>query len=78
MKKNKFKKIKAELIESGLLRHPIITDDKYFIILDGHHRAKAFHDLGFKKIPVMLVKYNDPRIRVVNRRPNIKVTKEKL
>ncbi|MEZ0345872.1 MAG: ParB/RepB/Spo0J family partition protein [Infirmifilum sp.] len=53
-----------ELFTDGLLRKPVIADEKNLVLLDGHHRLEAFKRLGLAQIPVALVNYYDPRIQV--------------
>jgi hypothetical protein len=61
--------IKKELIKDGILRYPIIVDEKTFVILDGVHRWLALKNLGCTLIPAILVNARgDPRIRVGTRR----------
>jgi len=70
-----FAKVKKAIRQKGYFTKPIIVDDKNFIILDGHHRTKALLNLGYKKIPALLVDYQNPKIKVVGRRKNIKINK---
>lgn len=72
------KKVKKSIIKSGYFNTPIIIDKDNFIILDGHHRTQALNDLGYKKIPVLAVDYNDKKIRVTSRRKNYIVNKEEV
>ena len=41
---------------------PIIIDCDNFLIMDGHHRFEAAKELGLKKIPAILVSYDDIEI----------------
>jgi hypothetical protein len=43
---------------------PIIVDEDSHVIVDGHHRRIIAIKLGFKKIPVIFIKYLDSRIKV--------------
>jgi hypothetical protein len=55
----------AERIRSnGVLRDPVIVDEKTLILLDGVHRVAAIRHLGLKYIPVCLVDYDDPNIKI--------------
>lgn len=69
-------KIKASLLSRGYVKNPVVVDKDHKIILDGHHRVKALHELGYKKIPVILVDYRDSKIIVLSRRKRIKITKK--
>ena len=52
-----------EAIETdGFLRLPVLVEDEYFVILDGHHRYEALRRLGCVRIPVYIVHYEDPTI----------------
>jgi len=42
----------------------IIVDRNTMTILDGHHRFEAAKRLGCKKVPCLLVDYNDPEIKL--------------
>jgi len=46
------------------VKHPIIVDKESRIILDGVHRVAALKKLRIKRVPVCLVDYNSPKIRV--------------
>lgn len=63
------KLIRKELVKDGMLRHPIVADEKNLVILDGMHRWLALKSLGYIHIPVILVNASrDPRIRIGKRR----------
>jgi len=71
------KKVLTSLKVERRLKKPIIVDEETRVILDGHHRIKAFALLGLKEIPCRLVDYNLDEITVESRR-NRKVTKEEV
>ena len=62
--------IRPELLENlvqeiktdGYLRKPVLVEDRYFVILDGHHRFEALKKLGCKRIPCYVVDYFDEAI----------------
>lgn len=61
--------LKQEILKDGVLKYPIIADEKTHVILDGMHRWLALKSLGYTLIPVMLVDAcNNPEIRVGKRR----------
>ncbi len=61
--------LKQEILRDGMLKYPIIVDEKTHVILDGMHRWLALKKLGYKLIPVILVDSSqNPRIRVGRRR----------
>jgi len=50
--------------KDGCLKHPVIVDNKTHVVLDGMHRVAALEKLGYARIPVCLVDYENPTIRV--------------
>ncbi|MCS7124045.1 MAG: ParB N-terminal domain-containing protein [Candidatus Bathyarchaeota archaeon] len=61
--------LKQEILKDGVLKYPIIADEKSLVILDGMHRWLALQSLGYKKIPVLLVDaLENPKIRIGSRR----------
>ncbi len=61
--------LKQEILRDGVLKYPIIADEKTHVILDGMHRWLALKSLGYAFIPVLLVDAcNNPEIRVGKRR----------
>jgi ParB-like chromosome segregation protein Spo0J len=53
-----------ELRNDGVMKYPILVDEEYLVVLDGHHRVEALRRMGYTKIPVYLVDYWDPAIEV--------------
>ena len=70
--------LKKEIVLDGKLKMPICIDKKTCIILDGHHRLHALKRLGCKRIPVVLVDYQSPEIKVIPWREGETITKEKV
>jgi len=61
--------LRQEILRDGILRHPIIADEKTHVILDGMHRWLALRKLGYTLIPVVLVDvFQNPKIRVGKKR----------
>lgn len=61
--------LRQEILRDGILKYPIIADEKTCVILDGMHRWLALKTLGYTLIPVMLVDaLQKLRIRVGRRR----------
>jgi hypothetical protein len=52
------------LLESGVIKSPILADRKTGIVLDGSHRYIFFLKNGYKNVPVVFVNYEDENIRV--------------
>jgi len=49
---------------AGIWSHPIIVDQEYHIILDGHHRYEAACRMGLSYIPCAVIDYDNERIAV--------------
>ncbi len=61
--------LKREILKDGVLKYPIIADEKTNIILDGMHRWLALKSLGCAQIPVLQVNLlQNPQIRIGRRR----------
>ncbi|MFQ6059934.1 MAG: ParB N-terminal domain-containing protein [Thermoplasmata archaeon] len=58
------RKCMQDLENDGVVKYPILVDDEYLIVLDGHHRVEALKRLGCTRIPVYLVDYFDDDIEV--------------
>lgn len=64
-----FELLRQEILRDGLLKYPIVADEKSHVILDGMHRWLALKSLGYKLVPTILVDaFNNPKIRVGRRR----------
>jgi len=57
-------KLAADVLKDSVLRHPVIVDEETIVVLDGMHRAAALRAIGCVRIPVCLVDYENPSIRV--------------
>ncbi len=55
----------------GGIRHPVVIDRESNVILDGHHRCRAYIELGIKALPCIAVYYYDPAITLTFRRIDI-------
>ena len=61
--------LRREILRDGVLRYPIVADEKTRVILDGMHRWLALKSIGYKSIPVLLVDvFQKPAIRVGRKR----------
>lgn len=58
------KALAEEIKKDGFIKIPMLIDDRYYILLDGHHRFQALKILGCKRIPAFLVDYFDDGITV--------------
>jgi ParB-like chromosome segregation protein Spo0J len=68
--------LKNQILWDGILKMPIAVDKKTYVILDGHHRLQALKRLGYTKIPVILIDYHSPNIKVLAQREGEMVTKD--
>jgi hypothetical protein len=61
--------LRKEILKDGVLKYPIIADEKTHVILDGMHRWLALKSLGYELIPVILVDvFKNQKVRVGKRR----------
>ncbi len=58
------RKLTEEIKADGCFKHPVIVDLETLVVLDGMHRVAAIKNLGCRLIPVCLVEYENPNIRV--------------
>jgi hypothetical protein len=68
--------LENEILSDGILKMPIAVDQNTCIILDGHHCLQALKRIGCIKIPVVLVDYQSPNIKVIGWRQGESLTKE--
>lgn len=73
----KLKELTDQIASDTLVKHPLIVEDRDFIILDGMHRYAALTNLGCTMIPVALVDYSNPRI-IIGRWTRLVDADEKL
>jgi len=68
--------LREQIKKDGGLHVPIVVDVDSMVVLDGHHRLNSCIQMGFKKIPCLLVDYlGDQQIKVSSRRKKINITK---
>ena len=60
--------LRKEILNDGMLKYPIVVDEKTHVILDGMHRWLALKSLGYKLIPAILTDVFKDKIRVGKRR----------
>jgi len=71
-------RVQRELARDGMVKDPIIVDQRTMIILDGHHRYNALKRMGYKYVPVYLVDYGSDHVAVVAWRSGEHVTKAEV
>ncbi len=65
-------KIKREgVVDLPIIAAPVPGTDKYLIV-DGHHRWAAVKELGYRKVPAIIIDYFDPSVRLETWYPAIK------
>ena len=74
----RLKALKDEIESDGILKKPIVVDEKTRVILDGHHRLEALRLLGCSKIPVYFVNYMSEKIGVKSMNKDLEITKPKV
>ena len=60
--------LRREILKDGMLKYPIIVDEKTHVILDGMHRWLALKSFGYELIPVILTDVSKDKIHVGKRR----------
>lgn len=74
----RLKSLKDEIYSDGVLKRPIVIDDKTKIIIDGHHRVEALRLLGCTRIPACCVDYTCDKIGLKSNLKNTEITKDKV
>lgn len=69
-------KLYHDIVRDKILIKPLLVEDRYYIVLDGHHRYAVLKMLRAKLAPVFLVDYDSPLIEVYSWRSDWNVTKE--
>jgi len=54
----------SDMEQNAEVRNPLIVDSNTFVVLDGMHRVAALREMGCRYLPVCLVDYNSPKIKV--------------
>ncbi len=75
---NRLKVLKDEIWLDGIIKKPIVVDEKTNTIIDGHHRVEALKMIGCTKIPVCYVDYTCDIIGLKSMIKNMDITKEKV
>jgi len=75
---SRLKNLSEEILSDGILKKPIVVDEKTNTIIDGHHRVEALKLLGCTKIPVCYVDYMCENIGLKTTAKNTVITKDKV
>ena len=67
-----------DLKMNKILIWPILVDKNTNLILDGHHRVFAMKELGYSKIPVHILNYDDEMIKLDTWYPVINIPTDDL
>lgn len=68
--------LKKKIATDRVFTTPIVVDKNTNVILDGHYRFNVLKALGCSKIPVIMVDYKAPEIKVLPWREGDNVTKD--
>lgn len=68
----------GELEAGAPVRQPIWVAAGSFVVLNGHHRLGALARLGARRVPVYLIDYDDPAIRLDRWYPGPPLTKSEV
>ena len=71
-------RVQHDMVQDGMVKDPIIVDQRTMVILDGHHRYNALKRMGYKYVPVYLVDYSSDHIAVAAWREGEHVTKAEV
>lgn len=74
----RLKALKDEIYFDGIIKKPVVVDERTNVIIDGHHRVEALKMLGCLKIPVCYVDYMRDEINLKSEIKNLKITKDKV
>jgi hypothetical protein len=69
-------KLKKLIRKDKVLKKPIVVDKNTSIIIDGHTRFNSLKQLGYSRVPVLLIDYTSPEILVRTWKNYRKITKE--
>lgn len=66
-----------QFLKSGCVDYAVVADAATGTVVDGHHRLEALRRMDAELVPVHLIDYKDPKIKVRNwREDEPPVTKE--
>jgi hypothetical protein len=50
--------------QSGVVKDPVIVDERTRVVLDGMHRVAALREMGYAYLPICEVDYRNPSIKI--------------
>ena len=56
--------LRESFVRDGIVRDPVVIDDRSHVVLDGMHRVVALREMGCLNVPVCAVDYSNPSIKV--------------
>ncbi|MEZ5925806.1 MAG: ParB N-terminal domain-containing protein [Hyphomicrobiaceae bacterium] len=59
-------KLIGKILADGFWRVPILVEATVGAIMDGHHRWTVAQRLGLKRLPAVVLTYNDPRLTLTS------------
>jgi len=68
--------LKNTIRSDGVLKKPIVVDEKHNVIIDGHHRLEALKRLRCQKIPVYFINYESQMVKIESWRDTEPITKD--
>lgn len=74
----RLKNLSNEIKIDGVLKKPIVVDEKTNTIIDGHHRVEALRALGCTRIPVCYVDYMCDKIGLKTTAKDAEITKYRV
>ena len=62
----RMRSLAKQIEHNGLWTKPILIEASSMAIMDGHHRFHASKLLGLKRLPCLVLSYDDPNLSVVS------------
>ncbi|MEM2009586.1 MAG: ParB N-terminal domain-containing protein [Thermosphaera sp.] len=59
-----YEKLVEKIKQDGFFKDPVIVDEKTLVVLDGMHRVAAAQTLRFPYMPVCLIDYDNPEVKL--------------
>ncbi len=56
--KDRVQWLKNNILETSIIKRPLIVDENTYTVIDGHHRLEALRQLGARYAPVVLANYS--------------------